>query len=102
MHTNWHLIQKEKLARRSEAWMTTHRAVLELYAERLDEFRLRVENAGYSKEHPVVDASIKHTASARMDVPKLWIHKPEIPLLEPPMINLPDPPSFDFTAHLNT
>ncbi len=49
MNQNWYKLQQEALARRSEAWMTTYRAVLELYAARLDEFRLRVENADTRK-----------------------------------------------------
>ena len=54
---------------------------------RVDVYRARLEKAGYTKEHPVVEALVKH-AAARMDAPK-----PEKPPLE-----LPELPKFDFTA----
>lgn len=110
MNQNWYKLQQEALARRSEAWMTTHLAVLECYAAKVDACRARVEKAGYTKEHPVVDALVKHAAAARMDVPNPWIPKPEIqiPPLEPPTLDLPKleisplelpkPPKFNFTA----
>ena len=69
-------------------WIDVYRTVLDRYAAKVDEWRLRAENAGYTKDHPVVEALSKHAAAARMDVPKL-----EIPPLE-----LPELPKFDFTA----
>ena len=100
MNQNWYKLEQEALARRSEAWMTTHLAVLECYAAKVDAYRARVEKAGYTKEHPVVDALVKHAAAARMDVPNPWMPKPEIqiPPLEPPTLDLPKLPKFDFTA----
>lgn len=88
MSKNLHQTQQEALARRGEALMATHLAVLECYAARVDLFRARLEKTGYTKEHPIVDALAKHAAAARMDVPKL-----EIPPLE-----LPELPKFDFKA----
>ena len=102
MNPNWHKLQQEALARRSEAWRTTHLAALECYAARVDVYRARLEKAGYLKEHPVDEALTKH-AAARMNVPK-----PEKPPLEPPTLDmlkpeippleLPEMPKFDFTA----
>lgn len=107
MNKNWHKLQQEALARRSEVWMATNLAALEYYAARVDVYRARLEKAGYTKEHPVVEALVKHAAAARMDVPK-----PEKPPLEPPLepptldipkleippLELPEMPKFDFTA----
>ena len=100
MSKNLYQTQQEALARRSEEWMTTHLAVLEYYAAKVDACRARVEKAGYTKEHPVVDALVKHAAAARMDVPNPWMPKPEIqiPPLEPPTLELPELPKFDITA----
>ena len=68
MNKNWHKLQQEALARRSEAWMATHLAALECYAARVEVYRARVEKAGYLKEHSVDEALVKQ-AAARMDVP---------------------------------
>lgn len=68
MNKNWHKLQQEALARRSEAWMATHLAALECYAVRVDAYRARVEKAGYSKEYSVDEVLVKQ-AAARMDVP---------------------------------
>ena len=92
---NWYKLQQEGLARHGEALMAIHRAVLERYAAKVDEYRARAEKAGYTKDHPVVDALVKHAAAARMEVPSPWIPKPEIPRLEIPT---PEFPKFDFTA----
>ena len=43
MNKNWHKLQQEALARRSEAWMAPHLAALECYAARVDFYRARVE-----------------------------------------------------------
>ena len=108
MNPNWHKLQQEALARRSEAWMTTHLAVLECYAARVDACRARLEKAGYTKDHPIVYALTKHAAAARMDFPNPWTPKPETPPLEPltlalpkleiPPLELPELPKFDITA----
>lgn len=87
MNKNWHKLQQEALALRSEAWMATHLAALECYAARVDAYRARLEKAGYSKEHPADETLAKH-ATVRMDVPQ-----PEKTPLE-----LPELPKPDFTT----
>lgn len=91
---------QEELARRGEELTAIHRAVLDRYAAKVDEVRLRAESYGYTKDHPVVDALSKHAAAARMDFPNPWAPNPEIPQVEIPRLDitgltlpeLPEPP----------
>lgn len=67
-----------RIAIHREEWLAAHRTVLDRYAAKVDECRERAEKAGYTKDHPVVDALVKHAAAARMDFPNPWAPNPEI------------------------
>lgn len=93
MNQNLYKLQQDEL-------LAIHRAVLDRYAAKVDEVRLRAESYGYTKDHPVVEALSKHAAAARMDFPNPWAPNPEIPQVEIPRIDstelalpeLPAPP----------